>query len=205
MTPAQIILEAVGYIGTALVIISMLMTSVVKLRVINTVGSIFSFVYALIWNTYPVAVMNICLIIINVYNLIKLFKPSKHFDMILVNPGDSVLQYFLKRWNEDLKHYFPEFDRKTPDADRAYFVFCNGNPAGVLMAKETEAGTLDIALDYTTPTYRDCSVAKYLHSKLPEKGIHTLIFSQTRTKEHTNYLQTMAYTKQDEIYIKKLS
>ncbi|MBR4308945.1 MAG: YgjV family protein [Oscillospiraceae bacterium] len=201
----RIIIEAVGYIGTALVIISMLMTSVVKLRVINTVGSIFSFVYAMIWHTYPVAIMNICLIIINVYNLIKLFKPSKHFDMIVVNPGDSVLQYFLKRWSDDLKLYFPEFDRKAPAADRAYFVFCNGNPAGVLMAKETETGILDIALDYTTPAYRDCSVAKYLHSKLPDKGVHTLQYTQNLTKEHTKYLQNMAYTEQNGIFVKKLS
>ena len=205
MTPTQILIEAVGYIGTALVILSMLMTSVVKLRVINTAGSIFSFVYALIWHTYPVAVMNICLILINLYNLAKLFKPNKHFDMIVVKPEDSVLQYFLKRWAEDLKLYFPEFDRKAPDADRAYFVFCNGNPAGAFLAKETEAGVLDIALDYTTPIYRDCSVAKFLHSKLPEKGIHTLCFSQIVTQEHSKYLRNMAYSRENGVFLKKLS
>ena len=39
-------IEIFGYIGSALVVVSMLMTSVVKLRVINTVGSLISGTYA---------------------------------------------------------------------------------------------------------------------------------------------------------------
>ena len=42
------IIEIFGYIGCIFVIVSMLMTSVVKLRVINTVGSSISAVYAMI-------------------------------------------------------------------------------------------------------------------------------------------------------------
>ena len=41
-----LMIEIFGYIGCIFVIISMLMTSVVKLRVINTVGSSISAVYA---------------------------------------------------------------------------------------------------------------------------------------------------------------
>ncbi|MCR4884486.1 MAG: hypothetical protein K6A68_12995 [Clostridiales bacterium] len=35
----QTIIELVGYLGSALVVVSMLMTSVVKLRIVNTIGS----------------------------------------------------------------------------------------------------------------------------------------------------------------------
>lgn len=34
------LIEAVGYLGSALVLVSFLMSSVVKLRVVNTVGSL---------------------------------------------------------------------------------------------------------------------------------------------------------------------
>ena len=34
------IIEAVGYVGSALVLVSFLMTSVVKLRVVNAAGSL---------------------------------------------------------------------------------------------------------------------------------------------------------------------
>ena len=34
------IIELIGYLGSALVVFSMLMTSIVKLRVVNTVGCV---------------------------------------------------------------------------------------------------------------------------------------------------------------------
>lgn len=72
-----ILIEIFGYIGSALVVISMLMTSIVKLRVINMIGSVISGIYAVICGAFPLAFMNACLIIINFYNLIKLKKEKK--------------------------------------------------------------------------------------------------------------------------------
>ena len=40
-------IEMIGYLGSILVLISMLMSSVIKLRVINTIGSGIFCVYAL--------------------------------------------------------------------------------------------------------------------------------------------------------------
>ena len=200
----NVILEIVGYVGTALTIISMLMASVVKLRVINSVSNIISLIYALYCGTYPIAAMNIALFIINIYSLTKLFKPEKHFELVVCNTDDTFIRYFLKHWKEDLKEHFPSFDRKAVDADTAYIVCCNSIPAGVLMGKRDETGTLDIALDYSTPTFRDCSVAKFLHSKLPEQGINTLLSSQGLTKGHVPYLKKMNFTEEKGIYVKKL-
>ena len=65
-------IELIGYLGSALVVVSMLMSSVVKLRVINTIGSGIFAAYALMIHSYPTALMNICLVGINIYNLLKL-------------------------------------------------------------------------------------------------------------------------------------
>ena len=65
-------IELFGYLGSTLVVVSMLMASVVKLRVINTAGSVISATYALIIGSYRLVLMNTCLIVINVYNLYKL-------------------------------------------------------------------------------------------------------------------------------------
>ena len=68
------LIEIFGYIGSALVVISMLMSSIVKLRVINILGSIISGTYAIICGAFPLVLMNACLIVINVYNLYKLLR-----------------------------------------------------------------------------------------------------------------------------------
>ena len=67
-------IEIFGYIGSVLIVVSMFMSSVVKLRIINTAGSVISGIYALISGAFPLFVMNICIIVINIYNLIKLMK-----------------------------------------------------------------------------------------------------------------------------------
>lgn len=72
MSTAMII-EAVGYIGSALVVISMLMSSVVRLRIVNSVGAGIFTVYALLIRSYPTAVMNFCLVVINLYHLWRMF------------------------------------------------------------------------------------------------------------------------------------
>ena len=67
----NIYLEIFGYIGTVLVVISMMMTSVTKLRIINMSGSVLSAIYAAICGTWPVVVMNVSLFLINGFHLVK--------------------------------------------------------------------------------------------------------------------------------------
>ncbi len=72
-----IIIEVFGYIGSALVIISMLMTSVVKLRVVNMCGALISTIYAVIVTAWPVAVLNAALIVIQIFQLCRLRKEKQ--------------------------------------------------------------------------------------------------------------------------------
>ena len=197
------LIEIFGYIGSALVVVSMLMSSVVKLRLINTVGSIISGTYAIIVGAFPLVLMNACLIIINVYNLYKLLKTEQQYDLVEGEAGDAYLGYFLNRYNDDIKQYFPAFDKKNPGAKKAYFVCCEGNPAGVLLGTEKN-GTFDVVLDYSTPAYRDTSEGKYLYSKLPAKGIQKLVFSQKLSSVHADYLTKMGFSKEGESYVKVL-
>ena len=67
----NIYLEIFGYAGTALIVISMLMTSVNKLRIFNISGSVISMIYAILCSTWPVALLNLCLIVINAGQLIR--------------------------------------------------------------------------------------------------------------------------------------
>lgn len=64
--------EIFGYTGTALILLSMMMTSVVKLRIINMSGSLISMIYAIICNTWPVVLLNLGLLIINGVQLARL-------------------------------------------------------------------------------------------------------------------------------------
>ena len=68
----NIYLEIFGYAGTALVLLSMMMTSVEKLRLFNAVGSVITGLYAAISGIWPVVLLNVGMLVINVYHLIRL-------------------------------------------------------------------------------------------------------------------------------------
>ena len=197
------LIEIFGYVGSILVVVSMLMSSIVKLRVINTVGSIISGVYAVIVGAVPLALMNTCLIIINVYNLFKLLKTKQVYELVSGNTDDAVVNYFLNRYEDDIKTYFPGFEKKDMAGKQAYVVCCDGNFAGVLLG-ENKNGNLDITIDYSTPAYRDCSVGTYLYSELKAKGIKKLVFEQKFSQVHFDYLNKMGFMKENNSYVKKL-
>ena len=67
----NIYLEIFGYIGTALIISSMMMKSINKLRILNISGSVISVIYSILSNTWPVVLLNGALIAVNVSQLIK--------------------------------------------------------------------------------------------------------------------------------------
>ena len=199
------LIEIFGYIGSALVVISMLMSSVVKLRLINVVGSIISGTYAIIVGALPLVLMNACLIIINVINLYKLLKTEQKYDLVDGKVDDASIGYFLERYKGDIQTFFPEFEMDKSQLDQAYMIYCEGAPAGLLLGKYKGDGKVDVVLDYTTPAYRDCTAAAYLYSKLPARGITALEFSQKESQAHAEFLTKMGFVKENNAFVKKLN
>lgn len=72
----NIYLELFGYLGTALVLISMMMTSLKRLRILNLAGSLVSMLYAMAMNTWPVVVLNLGLAVINIVQLWRLRRSA---------------------------------------------------------------------------------------------------------------------------------
>ncbi len=66
-------IEWLGYFSSVMVAISLLMTSIVKLRIFNLIGSGCFIVYGLLIKAIPVAAINTIAVIINCYQLYKLF------------------------------------------------------------------------------------------------------------------------------------
>ena len=137
-------LELVGYLGSVLVLISMLMTSVVRLRVINLIGSAVFTAYAILIRSYPTAFLNGCLVGVNIYQLLRLRRAAgKSYEIQAVAPGEG------------------------------FAVFYDDQAAGVLLGQR-KGESFEILLDYSTPSFRDCSLGEYLYGVLPGCGVARL-------------------------------
>ncbi len=188
----KVIIEAIGYLGSALVLVSMLMTSVVRLRIINLVGSVLLAGYALAINSYPTAIMNICLAGINVYHLFHIFNEQRSYTMIRTEQEDGYFSYLLNKSDEDIRFWFPEYSLGDLKADISCLICCEDNPACLFMGKKTKEGELEVLLDYALPVYRDTSVGHFLYKSLAKDGYKSLVFKQNAVK-HIPYLEKIGY------------
>lgn len=202
MDPA-FVLELVGYLASLLVLVSLLMSSVVKLRVINSIGAAIFTVYAVLIKSYPTAVMNFALIIINVYFLVRVMRTQKLLSLVELRPEDGAVQHFITFYREDISRIFPNYDFVVDSDAQCWLVYADANPVGLLVGSISAPDTLAVSLDYACPSHRDCSVGTYLYGALKEQGIRQMVASSS-VEQHTRYLQRMGFEKRNEKYIKNL-
>lgn len=199
----QLILELIGYFASGLVLISFLMSSILKLRLINLTGSFIFAVYAVLIGSYPTAIMNLGVVCINIYYLVRLLRRNNILTILPAEFDSEYFQRFIMFFGRDIQTYFPDFSLQNMKSDVAYFVCCDMVTAGLIIGKDLHNGTLEVELDYTTPQYRDCSVGKYLYQKLADLGYTTLVFHGDN-KKHEKYMIKMGFVRQDGHYVKSL-
>lgn len=201
---ASLALELFGYLGSVLVLVSMLMTSVVRLRIINLIGSAIFATYAILIRSYPTALLNGCLVIINLYHLYRLrHATDKAYELQPLGAGEGFTSWFIHQYQEDIRRFFPEVDPEQAKNSEGFAVFFDNQAAGVLLGKKNDS-SFEILLDYTTPTFRDCSVGEYLYGQLPTYGITRLLCTEN-SPEHAEYMEKMGFTRQENrVYVKQV-
>ena len=202
----KLMIELFGYLGSALVVVSMLMTSVFKLRIINLTGSVIFAIYALIIKSYPTAFMNFFLVGINIYHLIKLGNTKKSYDLVKVGKDEGFVKYLIDRYSDDISQYFPDYYKSLNQCDLGYVVCCGNAPAGIVLGKRDAKDTakLNLLMDYSTPVYRDCSVGQFLYERLRAEGFKELSY-EGDNPAHVAYVQKMGFEKKDgREYVKRL-
>ena len=173
---SKTLIELFGYLGSILVVVSMLMTSVMKLRIINTIGSVIFAIYALIIKSYPTAFMNFCLVAINIFHMVKLTRVETEYTLTESGVNDRFLQRMLDLYKEDIRTYFPDFEENAGQADTAYLISRDSEVTGIAIGKKTRDNGLSLFLDYTTPAYRDASVGRFLYPELAKNGYRNLCY-----------------------------
>ncbi len=200
--PQQTVLELIGYVASILILISLLMSSALKLRILNAVGSVVFTVYGILIASYPTAFLNGVSVIVDLYYIVKLLRKHTCFTFHQVGSGEAGLQAFLEFYQEDISRFFPNFDFSLTGR-RVYMVYTDGAPVGLLVGSVLADGGLVVEVDYSTPRYRDCSVGKFLYSALASAGIPALVTGRG-TKEHEAYLKRSGFAAQGNVFIKTL-
>lgn len=191
----QFWLEVIGYVASILVAISLTMSSILKLRIINLIGSITFTIYGFLIEAWPVALVNLFIVFVNIYYLLKMRKGSESFHLMEVSAGDDYLKHFLDFHKADVARYAPHFGGLIQKTDIVVFILRDMIPAGLFIGERKDDGTVRAKLDFVIPAYRDFKVGHYLFHEsgcFQKHGI-TEIVSDSGSSVHEAYLKKTGF------------
>jgi len=191
-----VVVQVIGYVASALVVASLAMTSILRLRLIGLIGSLTFLGYSLAIEAYPIAITNVVIAGIHGYFLTKLLRHHEVFTVLHVAPSSKYLEYFCSFHAEEIDRYLPGW-RYEPHPDQiSAFVLRDLVPAGLFIAIPRDDGRLEVSLDFAIPQYRDFRLGRFVYSR--KSGILAGVtaaraVARGGTAVHTRYLERMGY------------
>ena len=190
------ILELIGYVASLLIAVSLMMTSVLRLRVINLIGGAMFSAYGFLIGAIPVGVLNGAIVLVNVYHIARMLQAKEYFRLLKLRPDSDYLKYFLGFYAKDILRILPEFEYRPAEKQVTLFILRDCAPIGVFIAEEKPGGVLRVALDFVIPHYRDLKVGKFLFVEqaqfFRERGIKEIMIAP-RTREFGEYLVKVGF------------
>lgn len=204
-------LEWLGYLASFIVLISLLMSSIIKLRWINLLGSVIFSLYGFWIGALPVGFMNLGIAIINIYYLWKIYASKDQFKILPIENNTRYFEYFLEYYQNNIYRYKDLKDLKLEKSSIRFFILRNMVPAGLFIGSKVNENTLKVELDFVIPEYRDFKIGNYIYEDMKDyflkRGYHQFI-TYTTKEDHQRYLEKMGFkevSKEGDLYyLKKL-
>lgn len=189
------VLEYIGYAASVLVAISLMMSAIVKLRVINLVGSSIFSAYGFMIGALPVGFLNLFIALVDIYYLIEIFSAKEYFQILEMKPGSEYIKYFCGFHSKEIDKFQPAFKFPTDENVLSLFILRNSVPAGLVIATPHGKDEMFVNLDYAIPGYRDFKMGGYVIDKVFKTKKIKRILSNPGNTDHQKYLKRIGYNK----------
>jgi len=169
-------LEVLGWTGSAILVWSLLQSRILRLRLINFVGSALLVAYNLVLQVWPMVALNAVLAVINLVYLRRLLT-SRHdeasYEILEVAPDEVYARHFLRRHASDVAAFNSHLDADRLALDgridltdgtplRMFLVLRGTETVGVVALRPAPGGTGIVELDYVTERYRDFTPGEFV-------------------------------------------
>jgi hypothetical protein len=203
-----IFIELLGYAAMVLVAVSLMMTSILRLRFFNMLGAVLFSIYGLLIQAYPVAVLNGLLALLNLWFIVRMLRAKAFFRILPLHSDSDYLRYFLDFYGEKIRKILPEFAYVPSENQLTLFVLRDCRPVGVFIAEKRPDGVLRVVLDYVIPNYRDLALGRFLFIEqagfFRGQGVREIVVAP-RTKDYAPFLIRVGFKastrREGELYI----
>jgi hypothetical protein len=159
-------LDALGWVGSALLVWSLLQSRQLRLRALNLVACLVLIAFNAALGVWPQAAMNVVLAGINLYFLFRLVTTrhdQRTYQVVQVRTDDDFLAHLLRVHADDIARFNPDF-RWSPSPSRSAYVVLSGDSVvGVVLVRAVDATTAQVELDYVTKPYRDFTPGEFVY------------------------------------------
>ncbi len=198
--------DLIGYVGSALVVLSFTMRRIVPLRIISMTAAVIVCVYGLLIHAWPVIITNAIIVVIHTVYLYRELTRSHEFDLVPIPSDSPFLIDFLSGHLPDIQRSQPDFVEPLPQ-DLAYIYMRDGMPAGVLVGG-LNLDRLNVRLDYVLPAFRDARLATWLYERdggrrLKAAGIRE-VAERAGTDMHRRYLEGVGFVREGDRFVRTL-
>jgi len=159
------IIEIIGYAGSIIIALSMLMPSIIRLRWMILIGNLVFIIYGASINSIPILILNAFNAIVNIIFLYKIYTKEEYFKLFQVRSNNLYLKYILDFHKKDIQHFFPFFEYNPCESTYSLFVLRNMQVAGVIIGTKLDEDTFRLDLDFAIPEYRDFKLGQFVYSK----------------------------------------
>lgn len=206
------IVEAIGYLASVFLAISLVVNNDLKFRWINAFGCLSFIVYGVFIDAVPIILTNAFLLAINIYYLLKIYRSTEDFDMVSFTGDEKLILKFLEFYKTDIANYFPGYISHFEANNLKFVVLRDLVIANIFIGELQNGGIVLVKLNYTVPKYRDYKVGRFIFNKKKEflisAGVKKIVYKEVKNKGHKKFLKVMGFKKTDfdgkESYVKEL-
>lgn len=158
-------IEVVGWVGSVILVVSLLQTRVLRLRMINLVGCVVLLTYNAVIEVWPMVGLNLVLAAINIFYVWRMLRTrhdERTYTVVEVRPDDAYLTHVLIVHQDDIARINPDFGFDPEVAHSAYLILRGDETVGVVLTREAGVDTAEVLLDWVTPAYRDFSPGEFV-------------------------------------------
>ncbi|MDR1265981.1 MAG: hypothetical protein LBK42_10595 [Propionibacteriaceae bacterium] len=160
----DIVLEVVGWLGSALLVFSVLQSRFMRFRVLNGIASIVLTGYNAVIGVWPMVAVNACLVLIDAWFIWRLARAKRDDVAFTHSMADPALRdWFVRAHGADLEHFHPGAAELLPDC-RAAVIFHQDRAVGLVAWRPADRPEAELVADYVVPEYRDYAPGAYVYS-----------------------------------------
>lgn len=176
-------LDIVGWLGSALLIYSVMQARVLRFRVLNLAACVVLTGFNAALEIWPMVAMNVALMAINAWH-IRTLVTTRHdaasYAVLEVGGQDEYLRHVLRVHEADILRFQPDLVWDGAAEGNASFIVQRDDETVGIVLLHVENAIATVLLDYVTPRYRDFSPGQFVwrHSQaLAGRGLTKVVTS----------------------------